>query len=68
MHELGHLLGYEHTQSHDAMHPTLPLGVRRLPTEIDLFAPDEAEPFEPWQEDTFDADAIDEIFGSLEPI
>ena len=29
MHEMGHVLGYEHSNSLDLMYPTLPLGVRR---------------------------------------
>jgi len=55
--------------SRGAMHPTLPLGLRRLPIEIDPFAPDEAETFQPWQEDDIlDTDALDEIYGLLEPV
>jgi len=30
MHEMGHVLGYEHSNSLDLMYPTLPLGERRL--------------------------------------
>jgi len=30
MHEMGHVLGYEHSNSLDLMHSTLPLGERRL--------------------------------------
>ena len=29
MHEMGHILGYEHSSSLDLMYPTLPLGERR---------------------------------------
>jgi hypothetical protein len=29
MHEMGHVLGYEHSDSVDLMYPTLPLGIRR---------------------------------------
>jgi hypothetical protein len=31
MHEMGHVLGYEHSASLDLMYPTLSLGQRRLP-------------------------------------
>ena len=30
MHEMGHVLGYEHSNSLNLMYPTLPLGDRRL--------------------------------------
>ncbi len=30
MHEMGHVLGYDHSSSLDLMYPTLPLGERRL--------------------------------------
>ena len=30
MHEMGHVLGYEHSNSLDLMYPTLPLGDRRF--------------------------------------
>ena len=29
MHEMGHLLGYDHSSALDLMYPTLPLGTRR---------------------------------------
>ncbi|MCH8839938.1 MAG: cadherin-like domain-containing protein [Planctomycetes bacterium] len=34
MHELGHVLGYEHTDSYSLMNAELPLGTRRLATEL----------------------------------
>ena len=33
MHELGHVLGFEHTDSHGLMNAELPLGTRRLPSD-----------------------------------
>jgi hypothetical protein len=36
MHELGHVLGYEHSASPDLMYPTLPLGERRVLTANEL--------------------------------
>ena len=35
MHEMGHVLGYEHSSSLDLMYASLPLGERRLPTGAD---------------------------------
>jgi predicted Zn-dependent protease len=34
LHELGHVLGFEHTDSYSVMHEELPLGTRRLATEL----------------------------------
>ncbi len=34
MHELGHVLGYEHTDSYSLMDAELPLGTRRLATDL----------------------------------
>ena len=34
LHELGHLLGYEHTDSHGLMDAELQLGTRRLPGDL----------------------------------
>jgi len=57
MHELGHLLGYGHSDERDLMHETLPLGTRRLPG--DMFDID-------FIDEPGDIEATDAFFQSLE--
>jgi len=56
LHELGHLLGHEHTDSDNWMDSTLPLDTRRLPNE-----PSDQSFFEPTADEV---DRFYELLGS----
>ena len=65
MHEMGHVLGYEHSDSLDLMYPTLPLGTRRSLGEESAFS------LSMWESDVAsnngltNTSALDQVFASF---
>ena len=62
MHEMGHVLGFDHSTSPDLMYPTLPLGERRLMPGSDAATALAADIV--WNRDSSN-DILDEAFASL---
>ena len=69
-HELGHVLGHDH-EDQGIMDDTLPLGTRRLPSE--LLSESAPDPFDPLDDSEFlleptatDADTVDKVFAGSE--
>jgi len=63
MHEMGHLLGYAHSDSSDLMYPTLPLGQRRLFPQSSAFAT-LALAGRSGYNGPVESDAVDQLFAS----
>jgi len=64
MHEMGHVLGYEHSNSLDLMYPTLPLGERRLLARgADASMALAADSL--WNHRSSDKGVLDEVFASF---
>jgi hypothetical protein len=63
MHEMGHVLGYEHSDSADLMNPTLPLGERRLLAGAD--AATALAISSQWNHRSSEKGALDEVFASF---
>jgi hypothetical protein len=63
MHEMGHVLGYEHDSGQDLMNPTLPLGQRRmLPGSPAYFTALAA--YNGWNQRPVGAGLLDQVFAS----
>jgi hypothetical protein len=65
MHEMGHVLGYEHSDSLDLMYPTLSLGTRRSPGGQPALSMEAWESDGVWGNRLANTSVLDQVFASF---
>jgi hypothetical protein len=66
MHEMGHVLGYEHSDSLDLMYPTLSLGTRRSPGGQSALSREAWESDGVWGNQLANTSVLDQVFASFQ--
>ena len=66
MHEMGHVLGYKHSDSFDLMYSTLPLGARRSLGEESAFSIGKRDSDIVWDNRLVNTSVLDQVFASFD--